>query len=82
MSTYNYGQFPFADLILSQRIAYNATGDAEYVGYAAPGSGETESKWMIAKFTYSGTSVIAKTWAEGTNFQDKAWNNRATYSYS
>jgi hypothetical protein len=82
MSTFNYGQFPFADLILSQRIAYDGGGNAEYIGYAAPGSCETEPKWMIAKFIYSGASVIAKVWADGTNFQDKAWNNRANYNYS
>lgn len=82
MPTYNYGQFPFADLILAQRIAYNVDGGAEYIGYAAPGSSDAAAAWMIAKLVYSGSSVVAKQWASGTNLQDKVWDNRESYSYS
>jgi len=82
MTTHNYGQWPFADLMLAQRIAYTANNTPEYIGYAAPGSADGDSAWMIYKLSYSGNLVTSKTWAGGTNFQDKKWAQRESYSYS
>jgi len=80
--SYNYGIMPFADGMMAQRIAYDSSGYAEYVGMAAPGSLDNESVWMIKKFIYSGTSVISVLWAEGSNAQNKEWDARAAYTYS
>jgi len=79
---YGYGlNMNFADLLLTQRIAYDGSGNAEYVGYAAPGTAEESAGWMIYKLTYSGSSPVSKKWASGTNQQDKVWSNYAEYTY-
>jgi len=78
---FNYGIMPFADSMMAQRIAYNSSGYAEYIGYAAPGTNDDDQAWMISKLVYSDTSVISKLWADGTNDQSKNWNNREGYTY-
>lgn len=82
MDVYNYGNFPFADQIMSQRIVYDGSGYPEYIGMAAPGAADADSVWMIKKLIYSGTNVISVLWASGNNAQNKAWTQRASYSYS
>lgn len=79
---FNYGIFPFADILCSQRFAYDGSNNVEYIGYAKPGASSFEDLWAICKYTYSGSNVVAKQWAGGSNLQNKIWENRASYSYS
>ena len=55
-----------------------------YQGEAEPGTANATAKWRIKKFTYdAGTNNIATVrWASGTDFFDKVWDNRATYTYA
>jgi hypothetical protein len=79
--TYNYGLQPFADLLMAQRVSYSGS-NAEYIGYAPPGSAGSDPVWQICKLTYdSSDNFIKRSWAGGTNSQDKVWNNRESYDY-
>ena len=62
----------------------DANGDIEYVGWAAPGSGDLtdEALWRIAKVTYtSGGNPIAK-WADGVATFTKVFDDKLTYTYT
>lgn len=72
---------PGAQLIT--QISYDADQNIEYVGYAAPGSNTDESVWKIINLTYDiNDNVESLIFAEGTRKFDKAWDNRADYTYS
>jgi len=66
------------------RAELDANGNYLYVGYAMPGTSESDPKWQIRKITYDATytnTPIAVDWANGNDNFDKVWNNRASYSY-
>jgi hypothetical protein len=70
-----------------QRIAYNGSSLAEYIGYARPGPGTASPGtaspiWRLCKLTYSGTNVIAIDWANGNQNYDKVWDSRTGYTYN
>jgi hypothetical protein len=59
------------------RIAYNGSGQEEYVGFAPKGLNENETGWMIYKLTYSSNRL------EELNIASNAvWDNRTTETYS
>lgn len=67
----------------TQKIAYNASGFAEYVGIAKPGTATSSAGWQIKKMTYDASNRVTDVkWAGGNAKFNKIWDSRATYSYS
>lgn len=61
----------------------DASGNAIYIGRAAPGTLATAAKWQIKKITYDGNSSMTESrWADATPAFTKVWNDRATYDYT
>jgi hypothetical protein len=58
----------------------NSAGTIIYIGEAAPGVSDSDTKWRIKKLDTSTGLVI--TWASGTVFYDKQWTQRVSYTYS
>ena len=65
----------------TQAIAYNGN-NAQYLGYAAPGSSKASAVWAIKKLTYSGNLVTDIQWAGGAASFTQVWDDRASLSYS
>ena len=64
-------------------VSYNANQDIEYIGNASPGSGTDKKVWKITTLTYDvNGNIESLIFAEGTRKFDKAWDNRADYTYS
>jgi hypothetical protein len=62
---------------------YDGGAKPIYVGYASPGSSDSDSAWLIIKYTYDEFSNPTKTrFAGGVAKPDKVWNDRAGYVYS
>lgn len=70
------------DLLLTQALAYDASGNTEYVGFALPGTAKTASRWLIKKLTYGANGVTDIQFAEGDASFSYVWNSRAGYTYS
>ena len=69
-------------IVLKQRIAYSGS-NAQYIGYADPGTSENENGWMIVKLTYNSSNLMTdKDFAGGSKAFDKCWAERAGYSYA
>jgi hypothetical protein len=67
----------------AQRFAYDAEDRVEYVGYADPGTSESDAAWAIKKLTYSVTGKpTATTWAGGSQERTKVWTDYAGLTYS
>lgn len=64
------------------RIAYDASNNPEYVGYAAPGSAEGDAAWQIEKNVYTAGLLTSSGFAGGDNSYIHSWTARAGYSYS
>lgn len=52
-----------------------------YVGYAQPGTLQSASSWKIKKITTTGNDLEIE-YADGVKTFTKAWDDRATFSYS
>ena len=61
---------------LQQRVAYNASNQAEYVGFGARGLASSDTGWLIQKFTYSSGLVTLRQIAYDS------WDNRASATYA
>lgn len=70
------------DLLLTQAIAYDGSNQTEYIGYAPPGTAQSEPRWLIKKLTYSGSLVTDIQFAGGEAKFNQIWDNRASLSYS
>ena len=66
---------------LQQKIDYSGGSNPIYVGEAIPGTSPATARWRIYLLTYTGTNVVVKSWASGTDAFDKIWTSRATYTY-
>ena len=67
---------------LQVRVAYDASDQPEYVGYAQPGLAEGAVGWQIQKNTWSvGDLLTATEYAESDNGYIHVWDDRATYTY-
>jgi len=77
---------PIEILFLTRRYAYDVNGDTEYIGLAKPGTGDSDSGWMILKHAYTDRVLQNVKLASGTNKFDKIWNDGVTtyasYTYS
>ena len=76
--TIEYGSVPG----FKTAIESNGSSQPIYVGYAVPGTLQSEKKWLITKITYSGTIVTKTEFANGDSNFDKEWDERTTYTYS
>ena len=56
-------------------------GDYTYVGEALPGTAQSTAEWRIKRIHESGEDINI-IWADGTAEFEKAWDDRATYTYS
>ena len=65
---------------LSRRTDF-VTDSLIYIGEAAPGTAESAAEWRIKRLTIAGDDDVTEEWAGGTGTFDKAWSNRAGYSY-
>jgi hypothetical protein len=62
-------------------LAYDGSGNLEYVGMASPNSATSAAVWQIRKLSYSGTALQDVLYADGGNFS-QVWDNRTGLSYS
>lgn len=60
---------------------YDSNGRLEYYGQAEAGAGEGDAKWMIRRYTYSGSVETGKTYPNGSTENMFIWRNRKTYRY-
>lgn len=67
---------------LAERRAYNANGQVEYIGEAAPGTAEATAEWRIQKRTYVNNRLTKIEWCDGNANMDNTWTNYDTHSYS
>ena len=81
-SKYNEGEL-VEEREYTQKIAYDASNNPIYVGYATPGTSTSESKWKIQKITYDAsnnpTDVQYPNGDSGFNY---VWDKRSDYQYS
>ena len=66
---------------LIKRMAYNASNQPIYIGWAIPGTAETDDAWQITKLTYTGNNVTLITFADSNTEFDNIWSNRTTLTY-
>jgi len=67
---------------LQQNIEYDGSGNAIYIGYAAPGSEDSDAAWLIQKNTYDASNqMTGSRFASGTVEFDKMWSGRLEYTY-
>jgi hypothetical protein len=59
----------------------DASSTVTYVGKAVVTASNSDPVWMIKKLTTTGT-VLTITYANGNDFFDSVWNDRASLSYS
>lgn len=52
-----------------------------YVGYAVPGTTDSEASWRIMKITTTGTVDVIE-YANGNSSYNAIWNDRASLIYS
>lgn len=65
-----------------ERFAYDSNGRLEYYGLAEPGSLDSEEKWRIRKYSYSGIEETSRKYPSGSYANVYIWDNRASYTYS
>ena len=65
---------------LSRRTDF-VTDALIYIGEAVPGTAESAAAWRIKRLTIAGDDDVTEEWAGGTGDFDKAWDNRASYTY-
>jgi len=64
------------------RIENNSNGDPKYVGEAQTGTATSATNWRIKLITYDANNDPTQVdWADSNNKFEKAWDDRATYSY-
>lgn len=65
----------------SIRAENDGDGNAIYVGWAQPGSSESDPVWLIAFFEYVGGFFVSKKYANGSLSYDQTWDGRAGLTY-
>ncbi|MEN6532163.1 MAG: hypothetical protein ABFD89_00775 [Bryobacteraceae bacterium] len=67
----------------TKRIAYDANGNIEYMGWAKPGASTDDAVWSVVKHTYDASNRLTATeFADGDDSLDNVWDDRATLTYS
>lgn len=69
--------------VLKKRIAYDGSGNAEYVGVAIPGTSVFDPRWRISRITYDGSgNAINVDFANGDAGFKAVWQSRESYQYN
>jgi hypothetical protein len=63
---------------MQQRVDYDGSGNAIYIGYAKIGVAADEAEWLIQKFTYNGSNQMTLRQIK----QKGAWDSRVTGGYT
>jgi len=64
------------------KLDYLSGTNPIYVGWAVPGTSDSDSKWRIIKLTWdSNNNPTSKKYADGVNTFTKCWNDRGSYVY-
>jgi len=67
---------------LDQKIEWDASNNAIYVGRAFPGALVSDAAWQIYKMEWDvSNNMTSLRWADKTDAFIKAWGSRNTYSY-
>jgi hypothetical protein len=61
---------------------YDGSNNLIYLGKAKSNTAGSDAAWSIVAFTYSGTNMVTKRWANGNTAQNNIWDNRVSLSYS
>ena len=64
-----------------ERYAEDSNGRVEYYGQSEPGTLESEAKWTIKKYEYSGINENSKKYPNGSNANIFVWDDREIYEY-
>jgi len=81
MNNFN-GWFNFSQGNLIQRIEYDGNQQAIYIGWAAPGSSESDLKWRIVQNTWTGGLFTSSAFPNGSPAFAHSWTARAGYTYT
>jgi hypothetical protein len=68
------------DMVYAKRIDFISENEI-YRGEASVGTLETAPAWRIRRIVIASDSDITETWATGNAQFDKAWSDRASYTY-
>lgn len=75
---FNFNMLGFCNVVFE----YSGSNPV-YIGYALPGTASGESKWLIFKHTFDGNgNMTSKYAADGEFIFNKAWDDRASYTYT
>jgi len=67
---------------LKQRLAYNASNQLVYHGFAVPGTGEGDPHWLIVRYTYDASSNVTQIDFSGSSLVFAwRWDQRTLVSY-
>jgi hypothetical protein len=70
------------DAGMDQKIEYDGSNNAIYIGSARPGTSVDSLLWSVYKLTYDvSNNMTDKRFADGTDDFTKSWTLRATYTY-
>lgn len=64
------------------KLAYDASGNVEYVGEASPGSATSSAVWRVQKLTYDGSGNLTTVATANGGAFDQIWDNRASLTYA
>ena len=66
-----------------KQLAYDASNNLEYMGFATIGSATSGALWRIIKLAYDASNNLTGiTYAGGDDLYDNIWDNHAALSYS
>jgi len=64
-------------------VAYDASNNPIYIGYASPGTSKSSKKWKIKKLTFDASNNPTDIqYPNGDSSFSFSWNDRASYTYS
>lgn len=66
---------------LDQRVDYDGGDNPVYMGFAQPGSKDSDAVWQIYKMKWTNNQMTHLRWANGDDEFTRVWDNRATYTY-
>lgn len=60
-----------------KRIAYNGSGDPQYIGFNRQGAATSDNDWYLQELSYDGSANLTT-----VQVAYDSWDNRATATYS
>jgi YD repeat-containing protein len=66
-----------------ERIAYNASNQPIYQGWASPGAATSDAVWRICKMTWDASgNMTSIDWCDSNKNFDNIWDDRASVTYT